>query len=316
MKKNVNLINNNVGNIAHSFSVQHKIKLIGSNATRGMLFPSDYDFESKLSGRAEALFQDFKKTFKNKKIMSKIYFMDFKCGLDNRLYPFNINNPLIPAKMKKKIMKAKGEEREKLERELYIIRWTPAEVIRGYKVLFDGTHKSFVDCLEDDTTIKLDWIIPIGNAYMECSTNYYYKQSDVSNQVKDLTDEIDYYKHRNTMKAMKRLMSILLITNRDKRVQKKLVTYFNSPIGYINKIKNDMELLMDLTDKHDIPFQSVYNNIQMLKEKLGNTDLVSNKFVAGLNKINASNYKRKVNKAIDFIQEVINKVSKNMLGLI
>ena len=111
-------------------------------------------------------------------------------------------------------------------------------------------------------------------------------------------------------------MSILVLTNRDKRVQKKLVAYFNSPIGYINKIKNDMELLMDLTDKHEIPFQSVYNNIQMLKEKLGNTDLVSNQFVLGLNKINASNYKRKVNKAIDFIQKVINNVSKNMLGLI
>jgi hypothetical protein len=314
MKKNIDLLNNNVGNIAHSFSVQHKIKLIGSNATRGMLFPSDFDFESKLSGRAEALFNEFKKIFKNKKLMSKIYFMDFKCGLDNRLYPFNINNPLIPAKMKKKIMKAK--DKEKLERELYIIRWTPAEVIRGYKVLFDGTHKSFVDCLEDDTTIKLDWIIPIGNAYMECSTNYYYKQSDVSNQVKELTEEIDYYKYNNTMKAMKRLMSILVLTNRDKRVQKKLVAYFNSPIGYINKIKNDMELLVELTEKHEIPFQRIYNNIQMLKEKLGNTDLVSTPFVLGLNKINASNYKRKIKKAIDFIQKVINDVSKNMLGLI
>ena len=70
MEKTTKMINDEVETTAHHFAVEHKLKILGSNATRGMLYPSDYDFESKLSGRADAIYQEFRKVFKNKKFIN------------------------------------------------------------------------------------------------------------------------------------------------------------------------------------------------------------------------------------------------------
>ena len=315
MEKSTKMINDKVETTAHHFAVEHKLKILGSNATRGMLYPSDYDFESKISGRAEALYQEFRKVFRNKKFMNSIYFLDFKCGVDERFIPFRIENPLIPPKMRQKIKKAKGEEKEDLERELYILRWTPQDVVNGYITLVDGTKKSFVDCLKDDTTIKVDWAVRVGNTFAECSINYYYKQEPQSKEqtIKELKEDVEYYKHNNTMKSMKRFYSLLTTMNKDKKKQKELVKYFNSPIGYINKIKNDLEFLLELTEKHNIEWDKIKRNLQMLKDNLANSALPSDALILEFNHLSQSNYKSKIKKIINKLQTIINEVSKNYL---
>ena len=75
--KRINMINNEIGEVIHKFSVQHKVKLMGSNAFRGLLYPSDYDIVSMITEPADALAEHFQKLFKN----VPFYFMDFKCGL-------------------------------------------------------------------------------------------------------------------------------------------------------------------------------------------------------------------------------------------
>mgnify|MGYP003648987480 FL=1 len=315
MEKTTKMINDEVETTAHHFAVEHKLKILGSNATRGMLYPSDYDFESKLSGRADAIYQEFRKVFKNKKFMNSIYLCDFKCGVDERFVPFNINNPLIPKQMRQKIKKATGEEKEDLERELYILRWSQQDIINGYIILVDGTKKSFVDCLDDNTTIKVDWAVPVGNTFAECSINYYYKQEPQSKEqtIQELKEDVDYYKHNNTMKSMKRFYSLLTTINEDKKKQKELVKYFNSPIGYINKIKNDLEFLLELTLKHNIEWDKIKSNLQMLKNNLSNSALPSTGLILEFNHLSQSNYKNKIKKIINKLQTIINEVSKNYL---
>ena len=80
--------------------------------------------------------------------------------------------------------------------------------------------------------------------------------------IKGLKEDIDEYRETNTMKSMKRFYSLLIALGKEKNKQRQLVSYFNSPIGYVNKIKNDLELLMDLTDKHEIKWEIIQSNIQ------------------------------------------------------
>jgi hypothetical protein len=311
-EKPITMLNNEVIKTAYKFSIQHKIKLLGSNSLRGMLYPSDFDFESELTDKRQALYLEFKKIFQDKKFMKGIYFMDFKCGIDKRFYPFNIDNPLLPKEWRQKIKKSKYDE--ELIRETYILRWKPKDVINGYITLIDGNRKSFIDCLEDDTIIKVDWIVPVGDTFAECSTNYYYKQTPSTKEeiIEGLKEDIEEYRNKNTMKSMKRFYSLLVSLGKDKKKQKELVSYFNSPIGYVNKIKNDLELLMDLTDKHEIKWEIIESNIQMLKENLSNSVFPKDSVVLDLN-TTQKNYKKKVNKVIDTLQKVLNEISKDIL---
>jgi hypothetical protein len=308
VEKPIEMLNDAVTKTAHKFAIKHKVKLLGSNSLRGMLYPSDFDFESKLTDRKKALYTEFKKVFQNKAFMNSIYFMDFKCGIDERFV--DINN--LPPNLLKQVKSA--DDPEEAHRDLYILRWKPNDVINGFIKLVDGKKKSFIDCLDDDTILKIDWIVPVGHTFAECSTNYYYKQTPPTEEeiVKGLKEDIEEYKNTNTMKSLKRFYSLLQSLKKEKSTQKKLVSFFNSPIGYINKVKNDLQLLMDLTETHEIEWSKIQSNIQMLKENLSNTEIPQNSVVLDLN-CNQRNYRKKVQSVIDKLQKIINEVSKELL---
>lgn len=317
------LINNRVMNIIHRFSIQSKIKIAGSNKYRGILYSSDVDIESKLSGRAGALQEHFKKVFKNKALMSKVYFMDFKCGWDERLIydedqtnlTTYLNNPLIPKSNKKEILKATGQAREDLIRDLFILRWTPQDIIKGKIKLIDDTYKSFVDCLNDDTRIKLDLVIPMDSGLVEMSEVYTYKQTPPTKQelIHDLEEDIKYYKSFDTLKATKRLFSLLKLENKNKSLQKKLVQLFNSEVGFINKIKNDLTLLMEVDNKHGIDFKDIQYASQIYKERLGRVAYINEKKILLLNTLTKQNYKKHILELLDYLLLILNKTTKTFL---
>lgn len=322
MSKDVSMINNKIGDLVTRFSISGKMKLIGSNAKRGLLFTNDYDLVVVLKDRAETLAKHFKDVMLE--IPKKDYFfMDLKAGLDKRLvYDFDndnleeyLKNKLITKKYKLNIRKSKGEERVKLIRDLFILRWKPQDIINGYIKLVDGSHYSLVDALKDDTIIKLDVIIPVGDRLAEVSENYIYHQSkpDDKQIIKDLANDIEKYKYNNTMKSLKRLYSIMKLDNpNDKRLDK-LELFFNSQYGLVNKVANDMALLLDLREKHSVPFSLMYNNIQMLKEQLSLSNLVSKKKILELDKINEKNYDL-INKYILYLRGIINPRAKELLA--
>jgi hypothetical protein len=317
------LINNRVMNIIHKFSIQSKIKIAGSNKYRGILYSSDVDIESKLSGRAEALREHFKKVFQDKTLMKKVFFMDFKCGIDDRLVydedQMDLNtylkNPLIPKSNRKGILKATGQEREDLIRDLFILRWTPQDIIKGKIKLIDNTYKSFVDCLNDDTRIKLDLVIPAGSGFVEMSEVYTYKQTPPTKQelIKDLEQDIKYYKSFNTLKATKRLFSLLKLENKNKCLQKKLIYLFNSEVGFINKIKNDLTLMIDVDDKHGIDYKEIEYACQIYKERLGRVAYINEKKILLLNTITKQNYRKHIIELLDYLLLILNKTTKSFL---
>jgi hypothetical protein len=321
MSKTIDMIDTRIANLIHKFSVQGKVKLIGSSQYRGMLFTTDYDISTKLQGRAETLADHFKKVIQSIPKKS-YYFMDFKCGLDKRfIYDFDkdslneyLQNPQIPKAYKDEIRQATGEEQVKLIRDLFILRWSPHDITRGYVLLIDGKHYSLEDALEDDTIIKLDIIIPVGNRFAEVSENYYYKQSPTESITKQLADDIEKYKHNNSMKSLKRLYSILQKVNPTDSRLTVLRNFFNSEVGLINKVKNDLEMLLTLTDKHFISFDKIVANVQMLKENLSNTTLVSPTQIKSLNNIKSSNFRNIIESVINYLLSIMNPIAKTLLN--
>lgn len=319
-KKTVEMLNNKVGDLVTAFSVHGKIKLVGSQQRRGLLYVSDTDILTQLQGNPKLLARYFKEVLLD--IPKKSYFfMDFKCGLDKRLvYNFDeddleeyLKNPLIPTSYKKKIMEAKGEERVKLIRDLFILRWKPEDVIQGFIKLIDGTKYTMEEALLDDTILKLDIIIPVGDRFAEVSEMYIYKQNQSDNVVKSLADDINLYRHKNSMKSLKRLYSIIELENKEDKRLLKLQDFFNSEYGLLNKCANDLSILLLLTDKHTIDFAKIVSNLQMIKENLSLTSVASKKKILTLNEVTAKNYRIKVDELIEYLRSVINPRAKELL---
>ena len=321
-KKSIEMLNNAVGTIINKFGIHGKIKLVGSQQRRGLLYVSDTDILTLLKDSPKLLARYFKE------VMLEIpkrsyYFMDFKCGLDKRLlFDFDsdnleeyLKNLLIPRSYAKKVIESKGEERVKLIRDLFILRWKPEDIINGYIKLIDGTEYTMEEALLDNTIIKLDIIIPVADRFAEVSEMYIYKQQG-GDVAKSLAADIEMYRHANSMKSLKRLYSIIEMENKNDTRLAKLQDFFNSEYGLLNKSANDLAILLLLTDKHEIPFEKIFSNLQYIKENLALTTIVSKPKILSLNKVTQKNYKKIVEKLIDHIRSKINPVAKKFLKTI
>jgi hypothetical protein len=318
-KKTIEMLNNKVGDLVTAFGIHGKIKLVGSQQRRGLLYVSDTDILTLLKDSPKLLARYFKE------VMLEIprrsyYFMDFKCGLDKRrVYNFDeddlatyLKNPLIPRSYAKKVKEAKGEERVKLIRDLFILRWKPQDIIQGFIKLIDGTDYTLTEALLDDTIIKLDIIIPVADRFAEVSEMYIYTQQS-GDVAKSLAADIEMYRHANSMKSLKRLYSIIEMENKNDTRLAKLQDFFNSEYGLLNKSANDLAILLLLTDKHEIPFEKIYANLQYVKENLSLTSVVSKPKILMLNKITKKNYRARVEKLIEYLRSKINPVAKDFL---
>ena len=68
------------------------------------------------------------------------------------------------------------------------------------------------------------------------------------------------------MKALKRKYSILNLDNKHKMIRDKLIDYFNSPIGLLNRCKSDLETMLLVIESPKFDIDEIRNSLQMLKE--------------------------------------------------
>lgn len=212
MPKPMDLLPKKVSKTIHNFSLSSKYRILGSNSIRGMIYPSDVDVEVKIAKttREEALANELQTKIKN---MDKdAIFLEFKAGLCDG----------VPMK------------------------WNKKEVLAGSKC-----GKSLAQSLTENTIIKLDMIIKIGETYADVGQVYQYRQTKQTNEdiEKDLEADIDEYKKTNKLKALKRLYSVLSFEPvKNKTSLDELETFFNSIVGYANKIKSDLEIIIRLLE--------------------------------------------------------------------
>jgi hypothetical protein len=285
----------NITNVFDTLTITGEYRIIGSASLEKIKYNSDYDLEELIKDKSNdntltKIYKYYKDKFKFCKKDKRYFITDFKCGI--------------------------GTDGEPL-------RWDYKKMMKGIN---DGI--TFQQALLMKSTIKMDMIVLIDKIYTEFSENYYFKLGQDTNYYKDETKNPDvgiqksldeYLYTHNFWKALKRIFSLLL---QDKKKNKtkliKLMDYFNSSIGLINKCKNELDiLLVILEQKFRIPdINDIKYNISVINEwgvEAGLNKSYFKKFLSLLNKTSLISIKKSIEKIRDDLFNIINKYSLDFL---
>ena len=341
--KKLDQINKATATLITAFAIKGRVRLIGTNSLRSLKYGSDYDVEAiiknpSLSKVANLIKKQYLSAIKN----PNIWVMDFKCGHDPRLvYKGDyskeslekyLDNPLIPSSKRGEILASSGEEQIDLVRDLFILRWKPEDIRRGKIRLIDGTYRTLVECILDKTTMKIDLIQKVGVQFAEISENYYIKVGDRANYTpnpskketeEELEDDIHYYSKIDSLKALKRLFSLLRLDGEKKNKEKlsKLIDLFNSEVGFLNKIKNELTILETLltktTEEKPPAFSDIVANLQFIKEQLATIYKIQvpDSVFREIDLVEPKTVLRTIRILISHFTEKINKISKKYLQM-
>ena len=73
---------------------------------------------------------------------------------------------------------------------------------------------------------------------------------------------------------------------------------------------NDIVFFLDVCDKHDIPWDTIQNNIDIFKDKYFKLDSSKNTFVSKLNKLTETNYNKVLTDLVETLRVNINSETK------
>ena len=226
--------------------------LVGSSADDDVIYSADYDLmEQKDFKKTNNVYEDILTLFRKKYIQaskpnSNIWIIDFKCGM------------------------FRGQP----------IRWDKESIKLGYVVINDEP-KYFVDCLQQESRIKMDVIAIDANGVLnEYSDIYFIRIGDRSlsreineeESAKSIYSDFHYYiEEKNYYKAVKRLYSYAKITN-NKPLMRDLLKVINSNLGVNSKMIADLGIISALIDNN---FKKV--NKKLIVYNLSKLNIVINK---------------------------------------
>ena len=256
-----------------------KTIVVGSASIRAIKYPSDYDVMNinNISGAAKVT--ALRNTIRELEKIPELLFGDIKCGeiLRKKVLPAGIyvDRDGIhgwPSNMKMRFrahnitqvppltVKSLAEMIDKYKD--HIVRWTPNEILRGEN--HDGIR--LADAVDIGTT-KVDIYIPVNGVYtaMECI----YSQPP-KNYLRDvISSQYLNAAKGNYYKALKRIAARAIYTGKAGKYQP-LIRIFNTSIGELNKLKNDLAVLLELI-KYNRGDNSASNE-KLLQEAIGAVD--------------------------------------------
>jgi len=320
--KSISMMNKQVQDVADKISIHSTYKLLGSNSYRGMIYPSDVDLFSPDKTKETSMWLFFKNLFTSKEyVRGDFLFMDFKAGLNHALLfdeEENVasylerNKSVIPKDIQDGIKNSRGEERQDLMKDLYVLRWTPDEIIKGEKTVYGGSKISFENAVKDDTIIKLDVAVPTGYTFIDLTEVYTFQNKPISKaeMIRQLEEDVSFYSRRNTLKSMKRMYSVLKVNNTNKKMQKQLVDIFNSPLGAMNKLKNDIDYFIAVCEKHTIAWDVIQMNLQMFKHTYFNFEDSQPMFSKKIDDASKKDFIKILEELSDALRIIINQKAK------
>jgi hypothetical protein len=290
MERKSNDYNNSLTKVFDKLSIETKYKVLGAASLRSTLYINDYDlhdyFKSNSSNALNRITQHFKKLFKDTYNDSSKWITDFKCGIN----PYGTTE----------------EERK--------IRWDRHDIQRSYKV-FNGHKIYFKDCILDPTIMKIDYVVLLNGQFVEISENYNITIKGKSNEIyssfeKEMKEEIKKYKKEgNLLKAYKREFSLLRYLDKDKRRQTQLINLFNSEAGYVNKIINELKLVLLMTEQtfRPVSVKDLRMNLQIVKQQLSAVfEIKIKNFSRQIEKISKEESWSSLNAIINYLQKKLN----------
>ena len=272
--------NNNIKKIVKLMSLESKVNIMGSAKVKRSIFYSDYDSFSTVKGKNEnMIYNHFKSLFEIIKSSENTIITDFKMG----------------------------EFRGKA------LRWDYEAIKKR-----ENNGITFEQALKMKSIIKMDVITlmngrfieitEVYNIFIDGESNFDYTKENVR---KELTDDmLKQIQEGNFMKALKRRYSLLNLDNKNKAEREKLIDYFNSPIGLLNRSKSDLETMLTVIQSPKFDIDEIRNSLQMLKEAISAFPVENN--LEMISKLKTKqNMKVPIYKMILRLKEFINKHAEN-----
>lgn len=217
--------------------VESKNRIVGSASIKSNIYYSDYDFFEKVNEVSEKdIYQHFRDMFIQVSNRENMIVSDLKCGVNSNGEP---------------------------------IRWNQQQILRN-----DNNGLSFEECIKHKGIVKIDIIYLLNSRFIELTNVYQIVidgESNMDYSVEQIVEEItDEYKQKikegNYFKSLKKLYSIMKITNPSDLRLEKLLNYFNSPIGLLYRCKSDLETLLVAINSSEFDLNEVKNSMEMIKE--------------------------------------------------
>jgi len=278
---------------AMSFSNGKNVLIVGSSALKTTQYAGDFDANEVVQRNDKtdaqallALVKEFKRIILKLASMPRVYIGDIKSGIREdwkatspakvrALYKGRIITS-EEARDALKLMRDKspvGKLKVAQEVKFHIIRWTPAEILRGKKTIRDGTVMYLEEAFNSPTITKLDVISLVDSRYTELSIIYQFKNHNKVLNPSDedveqsLKDSIKLYEAEgNRFKVIKRKFSLAKLM--DSPDLKKFYDIINSEAGKIYVVYSDVKTLIDLLENHSIPRSVVQEAINGFKARL------------------------------------------------
>lgn len=137
-----------------------------------------------------------------------------------------------------------------------LLRWTPDEVWRGYKILRDKAMLSLADACQSSGITKVDAVVWFRNKYVEVSNNIMWTPSlnakpfaTEDNYKRSVYESlILYLDEHNYIKAIKRMLLLSRALNLVKDTTN-ILRILNGPIGRLYMITSNLETLKNFPDQ-------------------------------------------------------------------
>jgi len=299
---------------AMSFTGLKRLKLMGSAELKSQIYTGDYDAYEEVPVRSlVATARKFQSMIKKLLGMNLTYIGDIKMGsveewkvigdeatIQNgqvRGYDAKRIKAKVHALYESSVISRQQQETAfamlkphitpyellEIKRDLRfnILRWTPNEVLKGYKQLQDGRRFTLEDAITSPTISKLDCISWVqGNRFTEFSVIYeFYKGKkllnsgikDVLQVLKESTYQLLYEK--NYYKMAKRLFSIARLQRMNSLIPI-LSNLFNGDLGRLYIVYGDLGTLEYMLENYGrLPRKKIEFELDQFHNRLANITL-------------------------------------------
>jgi len=342
------------------------VKIMGTMSFKAYKYPSDYDlFETVNVQSMDKLIRDFQNKIKQLLKFNDVFIGDIKAGELEELKIINErsyfkNGRVIGYDFKttinklerifkegylttneykkiKKLIKEKPTQKEwnimLKELRIHIIRMTPQDVLRGYKIL--NKKKVFLkDTLKSSGLFKLDVIAYINVKFSEFSIIYDLRDNgkhritnfkvnvneDLKSNIQQLEDMGKYYKMLKRILSLLRIKYSKKVKPEDKTLIEEEIIYIsnvlNGELGIINSVINDIEILQQIIDNENI------TPLIKIKEQIDNFIYrLSNIYRTTAYLKNETNIIKQINKALeinkkDTLYKQLNKIKQDLQSIL
>tara|TARA_R110000822_G_scaffold12572_1_gene45364 strand:+ start:107 stop:961 length:855 start_codon:yes stop_codon:yes gene_type:complete len=269
-RKSAGLLNNKITEQFNRFCAKSELRLLGSNALRGMHFPADVDTQCIVTDlNADQLAKYIQNAVSK---LGDAFITEFKITIDKKKY-----------------------------------RWTQKDLTKGKKngmTLSDALSQAngIVKC---DMIIPVNdgFVDATINYLITLNGETNIKPTSVKEKVDELKGEMKEYKKDNMFKALKRRFSIL---NLQGKKTEHIYPFFNGEVGILSQSRNELELLSQL-HKQKVSFVKLEGFIQLIKQKLGNIPTIDRDTLFNMNKWTTKNIQKNIKTLMEILLRQMNE---------